>query len=176
MGFFRDWDFLFWARSKNPENPEKISKENLENPEKIPEEKSRKSRNPGVRDRDFQTSKKSREILGFHDFLTIGIFRAFLKIPGIFGKAPEFGIVLIQRFSLCCDFYPGNFREIPGIYAKFPRFGIFYLRDIPGIFYLRDRDFFGEWNILTKSHLWLFNVLLNIKINRYEIKSTGNEN
>ena len=32
----------------------------FENLEKIPREKSRKSQNPGDRDRDFKTSKKSR--------------------------------------------------------------------------------------------------------------------
>ena len=46
MGFFGipNRGFLFWARSKNPENP-------------VIPKKSRKS--PGDRDRDFKTSKKS---------------------------------------------------------------------------------------------------------------------
>ena len=68
MGFFRDpnfRDFLFWARSKNRENPEipgigiGILKP-LKNPEKIPSANFLKSRYPGGCDRDFKSSKKSR--------------------------------------------------------------------------------------------------------------------
>ena len=61
MGFFRDPEsrsrgfgigiFYFGLDRKIPK----------ENPEKIPKEKSRKSQNPGDRDRDFETSKKSRK-------------------------------------------------------------------------------------------------------------------
>ena len=54
------------SREKNPENPKipgigiGILKP-LKNPEKIPRAKSRKSRNPGDRDRDLKIPKKSRE-------------------------------------------------------------------------------------------------------------------
>ena len=39
------------------------------------------------------------------------------------------------------DFY-GFLTFIPGIWTKSPGFGIFYVRDILGIFYPRDRNFF----------------------------------
>ena len=64
--------FYFGLDRKIPEIPKsRGSGSGFENPEKIPKEKSRKSQNPGDRDRDFKTSKKSRvrnpenpEILG----------------------------------------------------------------------------------------------------------------
>ena len=54
-------DFLFWARLKNPENPEipGIGIGILKS-RKIPEEKSRKSQNSG--DRDFKSSKNPEKI------------------------------------------------------------------------------------------------------------------
>ena len=61
-----NWDQHLKSRKKNPDNPKipgiviGILKP-LKNPGKIPSAKSRKSRNPGDRDRDFKTSKKSRK-------------------------------------------------------------------------------------------------------------------
>ena len=53
----------FGLDRKIPEIPKsRGSGSGFENPEKIPKEKSRKSQNPGDRDRDFKTSKKSRKI------------------------------------------------------------------------------------------------------------------
>ena len=60
--------------------------------------------------------------------------RTYAKFLG-FGIFPGFSNFGISRSIF-----------IPGI-------GIFQLRDIPGIFYFRDRDFFVEWDIPTKSHL-----------------------
>ena len=146
MGFFRNRDFLFWAKSKNPDNPgitigiwksRKKNPENpeipeigigilkpLKNPEKIPSAKSRKSQNPGDR-----------------DSFSLGIF-----IPEIrnFFQSRDFYPGHSGFFSIS-GFYPRDFRKIPEIYAKFPGFGIFYLRDNPGILYPQDffpRDFF----------------------------------
>ena len=59
-----DRDFLFWARSKNLENPEipgigiGILK-SRKNSEKIPSAKSRKSQNPGDWDPDLKIPKNS---------------------------------------------------------------------------------------------------------------------
>ena len=72
MRFFRDPEsrsrgfgigiFYFGLDRKIPKIPKsRGSGSGFENPEKIPKEKSRKSQNPGDRDRDFKTSKKSRK-------------------------------------------------------------------------------------------------------------------
>ena len=54
--------FYFGLDQKIPKIPKsRGSGSGFENPEKIPKEKSRKSQNPGDRDRDFKTSKKSRK-------------------------------------------------------------------------------------------------------------------
>ena len=86
--------FLFWARSKNPENPE-IPEIGIGiwKYRKVLREKSRKSQNPG--DRDLKTSEK---FWVFTIFWLLGFFRDFLKIPGIFRKSAGFGIFLVSGF------------------------------------------------------------------------------
>ena len=113
LRFFRDRDFLFWARSKKPKNPEitgigiglwkfrknperkipKIRKsrgsrsgflKHLKNPEKIPSIKSRKSRYPGYHIRDPGFFL----ISGFSRISGFFLISGF--IPGIFAKSPGF--------------------------------------------------------------------------------------
>ena len=109
-----DRDFLFWARSKNLENPEipgigiGILK-SRKNSEKIP---SAKSRRLGSR---FENSEKFRvknpenlKIPGIGIiFLSLGIFIPGLRdfffgleifISGIYTKSPGFGIFLSSRY------------------------------------------------------------------------------
>ena len=88
--------FYFWARSKNSGNPEIPGKSR-----KIPKIPGKfrkipgKFRNPGDRDRDrdmktdlslskiwYKSSQFFSEILGFHGFLTIGIFAEFFSVSG----------------------------------------------------------------------------------------------
>ena len=130
MGFFRDpescspipgirdRDFLFLARSKNPENPE-------------------------IGDRDFEIPKtfrvknpESPKIPG------IGIYCSGISRSGGAQKLRD----LIHFFGIFSsrDFYPRNFRKIAGLLITeiSGLFGIFYFRVIPGIFYPRDRDIF----------------------------------
>ena len=58
--FFGIGIFYFGLDRKKPKIP-KSRGSGFENPEKISKEKSPKSHNPGDRDRDFKTSKKSRK-------------------------------------------------------------------------------------------------------------------
>ena len=63
QSWLRDGDFLFWAKSKNPENSKIPGIEigilkPLKNPEKISSAKSRKSRESGW---GFENPEKSRE-------------------------------------------------------------------------------------------------------------------
>ena len=90
FGFFRDRDFLFWDRSKNPENLRDWDRDL-----KIPKKSQVKNLGkPGDRDRDLRSSKKYRvqspknaKSLGFgilSGFFNFGISRGFITAIGIF--------------------------------------------------------------------------------------------
>ena len=96
------WDFFgilyFGLDQKIPKIPKsRGSGSGFENPEKIPSEKSRKSRNPGDRDRGFKIPRKSRENPE--------------KIPRKSRKNPEWEIPKIPKFrgsGFIFSGYPGD--------------------------------------------------------------------
>ena len=109
-------------------------------------EKSRKSQNPGDRDRDLKIPKKSR--VKNPGFLAIGIF----KSPG-FGIFLSLGIFIPghRDFSKFWDFYPRDFyTRDSGYFRDFFTFGISRGFFIPGI-----GIFFVGWDFPTKSQLCL---------------------
>ena len=99
----------------------------------------------------WNTVKSIRKGLVFHDFLTIGIFRDFLKIPGIFVKSPVFGffslgifIPGIRDFSKISEFLSGDFRNL-GFFRDFLPHPPTPPGGYPGFF---------SWDIPTKSYHW----------------------
>ena len=109
------------------------------------------------------------KILGFYGFLAIGVFRDFFENPRDFRQIPGFRDFFFWVLEfLSPDFLsPGfgiflNFGIFISGFSRNPRdsgfFGIFHLRDIPRIFYPRDRDFFQLW-----WRLWIKNSNMSKK-------------
>ena len=101
------------------------------------------SRIPGIGIWKFRKSLywKIPKIPKFRGLLTIEIFRAFLIIPGIFGKSPGFGIFFLSHgifIPEIRDFFIPGIRNfwVSGFLS--PRFGFFKSRN----FYPRDLGFF----------------------------------
>ena len=136
----RDRNFLFWARSKNPEIPESpgIGIEILKSG-KIPSEKSRKFRNHGDRDRALKTSKKSR-VRNSENAEIPGIGIWIWKFRKYFEKIPKKSRVE----------NPGN-PEIPGI-RDFSRLGTFIF-GIPDCFESRNFNHRDSGSFLTSGFL-----------------------